>query len=284
MKRVLVAGATGYLGRYIVSELKDQGYFVRALARNPKKLDDLSDQIDEVVIGEVTQPSSLADVCKGIDAVISTVGITQQKDGLTYEDVDYAGNRNLLDQALTDGVQKFIYVSVINAHLMRDLKVVQAKERFVSDLQTSGIKHTVVRPTGFFSDMLEFLEMAKKGPVKIFGDGRNFMNPIHGADLAKVCVAALINECSEINAGGPEIFSYREIGMMAFRALGKLPKLSFFPKRLLKFSLFLARTFTSPKTYGPFEFMVTVMTMDNIGEKCGIRHLFDSYEAATKTI
>ncbi len=41
MKKVLVAGATGYLGRYIVNELKKQGYVVHALARNPKKLEDI---------------------------------------------------------------------------------------------------------------------------------------------------------------------------------------------------------------------------------------------------
>ena len=38
MKKVLVAGATGYLGRYLVQELKKQGYWVRALARNTNKI------------------------------------------------------------------------------------------------------------------------------------------------------------------------------------------------------------------------------------------------------
>jgi nucleoside-diphosphate-sugar epimerase len=61
-----------------------------------------------------------------MDAIISSVGITRQKDGLTY-DVDYGGNRNLLERALAEGVSKFIYVSVINAHKVTNLKVIRAK-------------------------------------------------------------------------------------------------------------------------------------------------------------
>ncbi|NTW48305.1 MAG: NAD(P)H-binding protein, partial [Chlorobiales bacterium] len=89
MKKVLVAGSTGYLGQYVVRELKKQGYWVRALARNPKKLDEIKDSIDEIFVGEVTKPETLNGVCKGIDVLFSSIGITRQKDGLTYHDVDY---------------------------------------------------------------------------------------------------------------------------------------------------------------------------------------------------
>ena len=64
MQKVLVAGATGYLGRFVVREFKKRGYWVRALARNPQKLEitgpflepAVKDQTDEVFIGEVTKP------------------------------------------------------------------------------------------------------------------------------------------------------------------------------------------------------------------------------------
>ena len=50
MKRVLIAGATGYLGRYLIKEAKKQGYWVRALARKANKLDDLKDSINEICV------------------------------------------------------------------------------------------------------------------------------------------------------------------------------------------------------------------------------------------
>lgn len=63
MKRVLVGGATGYLGGFVVQEFKARGYFVRALARSAKRLDRLRGSIDEVVEAEVTQPATLKRVC-----------------------------------------------------------------------------------------------------------------------------------------------------------------------------------------------------------------------------
>ena len=64
MKRVLVAGATGYLGRYVVKEFKKQGFWVRALARNATKLEKLNEYIDEKFTGEITDPNSLSGICK----------------------------------------------------------------------------------------------------------------------------------------------------------------------------------------------------------------------------
>lgn len=273
MKKVLVAGATGYLGRYVVKEAKMKGYIVRALTRKASKLDDLHDYIDEVFEAEVTKPQSLKGICDGIDFVISSIGITRQKDGLTYMDVDYQGNRNLLDEALQSNVSKFIYVSVMNAHKMKDLKIIQAKEKFVEDLKVSQLNFCVIRPTGFFSDMLEFLKMAKKGRVYLFGNGLNKINPIHGIDLAKVCVNSIIEEEKEVNIGGPVAYSYKEIAELALRVLNKPLKKSFIPKWMIRIILPMIRTFTSSIVFGPIEFMMSVMTMDVIGEYYGKKNL-----------
>jgi len=88
MNRVFVAGATGYLGRFVVRELRNQGYFVRALVRDLKRLARMSDFADEIYLGEVTRPETLRGICDGMGAVISSLGISRQKDGLTHEDVD----------------------------------------------------------------------------------------------------------------------------------------------------------------------------------------------------
>ena len=93
-QRVLVAGATGYLGGFAAREFKSRGHFVRALARSPGKLDPLKDHLDDIVKAEITVPGSLKQVCDGIDVVFSSVGITKQKGRLTFRDVDYQGNKD----------------------------------------------------------------------------------------------------------------------------------------------------------------------------------------------
>lgn len=278
MKKVLVAGSTGYLGQYMVKELKKQGYWVRALARSPQKLERVQEDIDEVFIGEVTQPDTLKGVCDGIDVVFSSVGITRQKDRVTYMDVDYQGNMNLLAQARQSRVHKFLYVSVINGDLMKDLKMIQAKERFVDHLKGAHIEHTVIRPTGFFSDMLEFLTMAKKGRVYLFGTGQNTINPIHGKDLAEVCVKAIEQTQQEIVVGGPTQYTYRQIAELAFRVLHKKASISTVPLWIKRVMLALMRMCSSVKTYGPIEFLMTVLTMDVVGPPYGKENLQSFFE------
>jgi len=57
-KRVLIAGATGYLGGFVAQELNARGHFVRALARSPEKLEGIRDCLDETVEAEVCRPGN----------------------------------------------------------------------------------------------------------------------------------------------------------------------------------------------------------------------------------
>ena len=75
-QRVLVAGATGYLGKFIVKELNSQGYWVRALSRDSQKIAPVRQYVDEVFLGEATQHETLKGICKNIDIVFSSLGIT----------------------------------------------------------------------------------------------------------------------------------------------------------------------------------------------------------------
>ena len=110
MKKVLVAGATGYLGQYLVKELKKRNYWVRVLIRKESQKK-IFENVDDYFIGQITQPETLLNVAKDIDWVFTTVGITRQKDGLTYMDVDYQGNSNLLQEAIKSNIEAFQYIS-----------------------------------------------------------------------------------------------------------------------------------------------------------------------------
>jgi len=260
-----------------------RGYWVRALARDPGKLEEtrpfqtpaILDQVNEVFTGQVTEPETLRGLCDDIDIVFSSVGITRQQDKLTYRDVDYQGNRNILDIALTKPVKKFIYVSVFNAHLFQDLAIISAHEDFVRDLQDCGLDHTVIRPTGYFSDMTEFFTMAKSGRVYLIGNGENKINPVHGADLAKVCVDAVTSQEHEIPVGGPVTYCMGEIAGLAFSALGTQPKVTRIPLWVARLAVRLIRPFNKQLS-DLAEFFLAAGQGDGVAPATG-RHTLDSY-------
>lgn len=277
MKKILLAGATGYLGSHIAKELIKNSVDLRVIVRSPDKLHKRNLDGADIFRAEVTQPDSITGCCDGIDTVISTVGITRQKDGLTYMDVDYQANFNLLKEAQASGVRKFVYVSVLNGDKLRHLKICDAKERFVEQLKNSNLEYCVIRPNGFFSDMAEFFTMAKKGNVYLFGDGEQKTNPIHGEDLAAICIRAIDGTDPEITAGGPETLTYNQIATIAFEVAGTTPKITRIPDWVRKVILRLIRHLSSSKYYGPIEFFLTVTAIDMTAPEYGTHRLRDYF-------
>lgn len=269
MKKVLLAGVTSYSGSYIAKELQKRAFTIRIIARNTERLKEKSIKTNEIVEAELTQPETIKGCCKKIEVVISTVGITRQKDGLTYMDVDYQANMNLLQEALISGVKKFIYVSVLNGESLRHLKICDAKEMFVEQLKKSGLDYCIIRPNGFFSDITEFYRMAKKGRVYLFCNGELKVNPVHGEDLATVCVDAIEKTDQEIKVGGPETLTHNEIALTAFDVLAIEPKITHISDWVRIATLKLVRVFTGSKIYGPIEFFLTVMAIDMIAPEYG---------------
>lgn len=286
-RRVLVAGATGYLGRFVTLEFKRRGYCVRALTRSRERLEQTGPfgapaiargAVDEVFVGEVTKPETLSGLLDGIDCVFSSVGISRQRDMLSFEQVDYQANRNLLDLCPGSDVRKFVYVSMLGADQIAHLAITRAHERFVEELAASGLEHAIVRPSGYFSDMGAVLDMAKRGRVYLVGEGNNRFSPIHGADLARVCVDAMEGQATEVEAGGPETLTQREVAEIAFDVVGK-------PVRVWVIPLWLAGGLVKGirllnKQFGDLaEFIVTAGEVDGVGPARGTTTLRSYFEA-----
>jgi len=277
MKTVLIAGATGYLGRYLCAEYERRGWYVVALVRDAAKAGDLP--AGARVEAQATRPETLRGIMAGVDLVVSALGITRQADGLGYMDVDFQANVNLLDEAERAGVGRFAYVHVLNAERMRAVPLVAAKAAFVDRLMASPLAHTVIAPSGYFSDMGDFLSMARAGRVWLFAPGTQRINPIHGADLAVATADAIEAGEDWRDVGGPETFSHDELAALGFEALGIRPRIVHLPDMLRRMALTLLPLVTPRRISGPARFFLTAMGMDMVGVPHGSHRLADHFRS-----
>ncbi|TGK00312.1 SDR family oxidoreductase [Leptospira langatensis] len=280
MKRILVVGATGNLGRLVVSELKRKGYWIRVLARSVSKLQILEDEFDDYKIGDILDPKSMGSAFSGIDAVISCAGASLDlkdfKNKGTFEEINLGGNLNVLRAALNTGVSKFIYTSFLRAKGIQKAEYIRSHDRFSEAIRNSGIDYTIVRPTAFFSILLEFLEFAKKGMGIVIGNGKAKINPIHEKDVAKAVVEALESNEEEINIGGPDILTRDQITELALKVAGRNKKPIHIPIFLNRILIYLLRPFNR-RIFQFMQFGNTVHTLDIVGPQYGVLRLEDYF-------
>jgi dihydroflavonol-4-reductase len=117
---ILVTGGTGFLGSYIIKQLVEEGYAVRAIRRNNKLPSYISKHIlDQVewVDGDILDTVLLEEAMEGIDIVIHSAGIVSfvKKDRKKMYDVNVEGTANVVNIALEKNVRRFIYISSVAA-------------------------------------------------------------------------------------------------------------------------------------------------------------------------
>lgn len=223
----LVAGATGSLGGRIVRTLLEGGGRVRALARN---LGGAAAALEtagaEVMLGDLTDPASLRQACRGVDVVISTASATRRTDD-TPENVDMRGTINLVDAAREAGVRRFVFVSTLGAVPDSPVPAFRAKAAAEAHLKESGLSYVILQPDAFMDvwfGMLIEAPIASGAPVTLVGESTGRHSFIAEADVAQFAAgAARRGEPSNLTIplGGPEAITFRDAAKAYEAALGR---------------------------------------------------------------
>jgi uncharacterized protein YbjT (DUF2867 family) len=281
---ILVAGASGQLGRRVALGLLERGHRVRVLAREPARLGTLVDRV-EVVRGDALAPDTLEPALRGAAAVFSAVGARMQSafsaGRAGYLRVDTPANLNLIAAAERAEVSRFVYTSLHQSPMAARTAYARAHELVVDGLRASPLDWCALRPTGFHSAFLEMLMLAKKGSVPLFGDGTARTNPIADADLASAAVDRLLAPAigdREPALGGPEILSRRQIAELACRHAGR-GIIRTLPPWLGRVMAACMRPL-SPRMSDLVRFVVAVSSEDAIAPAVGTTPLTDTYAAA----
>jgi uncharacterized protein YbjT (DUF2867 family) len=272
--RVLLAGASGLLGRHVRHELIIQGHDVRPIIRGVTLEPD-------AVFADLRQPGTLRGICDGVDVVISCAGAAMQLgdwgNRVSFDEVNHRGNLNLLEEAKRAGVRRFVFVSLACGRELRHTAYALAHERFVDALTGSGLSHTVIRPTGFYGFFLELLRMAWKNRGIVIGEGSTQTNPIHEGDVARACVEALEGQGTEAPVGGPETYTRKKIVQLAFQALERRPRLRHVQPALLRVPIAASRLL-NPRIGALMEFGLAISQVNVTAPKYGTRRLEDYFD------
>jgi uncharacterized protein YbjT (DUF2867 family) len=233
----------------------------------------LSEIVDDWVVGDPRDVAKIPGLLDGVDHVASALGVTRQK--ADPWDIDFRANLALLELAEAHHTKSFLYVNVMNVHdgtstLMR------AKAAFSEALRRSAVTPHIVNPSGYFSDLTQILEMARKGVAVRLGEGSVRLSPIHGADLAAFCAERIMGHGGEFNVGGPDVLTYRQITELAFDAAGKKPHWLALPTGVRRPAVWIADRI-SPRASSLTRFFLEGLEHDSAGEPTGSRHLADYF-------
>jgi NADH dehydrogenase len=198
--RVLVAGGTGFIGRHVVNALHENGgHQVSVMTRHPSRAR-LPAGV-AAVAGDVTDPASLAQATRGIEAVIHCVQfpnhpVENPRRGWTYEKIDGDGTERLVEACLTNDVRRFVYISGAGVRPGRTEAWFRAKERAETAVQRSGMQWVILRPSWVYGpedrSLNKFVAFVRYLPiVPVIGSGQERVQPLHVDDVARVAVAAL---------------------------------------------------------------------------------------------
>lgn len=167
--------------------LLEADFKVRALVRSPEKGGRARSLGAEIAVGDVREPRALQDATTGCSGVFSALAAGPGRGGA--EEVEYAGNMNLLRAAKEEGAERFVYVSALMADhpLARGVGELREKARFEEELFGSGLSVTALRP----AMLMETLLLALQGNVAFVpGKQRNSLSWISADDVARAAVRA----------------------------------------------------------------------------------------------
>jgi uncharacterized protein YbjT (DUF2867 family) len=230
--KVLVTGATGFVGREIVRQLRAAGHTIRILVRSP-----LSPRVQEAVSrwqtdvhpGDVLEAATLEGALKGMDAVIHLVGIISEVGDITFENVHTGGTRNVVAAARQAGVRRFVHMSALGTRPAAASRYHQTKWAAEELVRRSGLEFTIFRPSLIYGPQDRFINlfalMIRLSPVvPLLGNPRARFQPVP-VEVVAAAFAGSLGEPKSIGQTydlcGPEALTLSEIVDRIQAVLGK---------------------------------------------------------------
>jgi NADH dehydrogenase len=217
-----VFGGSGFIGRYVVKRLAQQGYVVRVAVRDPEAALFLKPMgaVGQVVplFASVTNEGTVHRAIEGADIVVNLVGALAETRSASFQAVHTEGAERIARLSAAAGVARLAHISAIGADPASPSRYGATKGAAEQAVRAAFPQATILRPSLVFGleDQFfnRFADMARLLPFMPVISGHTKMQPVYVCDVADAIMAALTRldaPGQTYELGGPRVWTFREI-------------------------------------------------------------------------
>lgn len=205
--KILITGATGFIGSHLTEQLHMSGHELRCLVRKSSNLQWIKDLPIEYVEGDYFDPTSLRKAVEGIDIIYHSAGVTKSKTKAGYFEGNHIATKNILEaiRKTNLNLKRFIQISSqaavgpssankpidettpfhpITTYGLSKMEAEKECYKFMNDFPI-----TIVRPPAVYGprdkDVFEFFNTMNKGLQPLIGFKKTYVSLVHVKDLVR---------------------------------------------------------------------------------------------------
>ena len=232
-RRIVVVGASGFVGRYVVKHLAAEGAVIAAVSRTASTAGYLRPMGDvgqiALIDANIADRGRLAPLLAGADGVVNAAGILFQRGAQRFRTLHETGPADLAALAAAAGVRRFVHISALGADPASPALYGRSKAAGEAAVRAAFPTATILRPSLIFgpedSFFNRFAALARVSPLlPLIGGGHTRFAPVFVGDVAAAVAAALDREDAPgrtYELGGTEIETLRALFELILREVNR---------------------------------------------------------------
>jgi nucleoside-diphosphate-sugar epimerase len=205
--RILITGASGFLGGHVVEALDREGNEIVVMARKTSDLSAVEERIDEVRYGDMNDMASLNEATRDIDVVVHCAGAVRMMVPYSHlREINVEGTRRLVSASAESGVGRVIYASSLGVHGLDGTtgrprekycrSKAEAEEAFFDECSKGGLEGVALRPGVIYGPRdrtwsFPMFKMVESGNLFLIGNGNTRFPLIYIDDLVEMFVRSI---------------------------------------------------------------------------------------------
>ena len=273
MKKVLIFGGSGQIGRHLIRRLTNKNYLVTVVTRNLHTKGTVlrlggNPGYVEIIEANIFNEDKLNDLFKDKDICINLVGIISENKKNKFKNIHTYFPTLLSKKCEEFKLKQFIHISALGVDKAKDSKYAKSKLEGEKNILENFSKTTILRPSvvysvddNFTTNLMTLLSLLPVFPL--YYEGKTKFSPIHVSELCEI-ILEIIEKCiieKIVECVGPEELSFKEILKKLLFSIDKKRILFNLPLFLAKIIIFFLEKLPKPLIT---QDQLTLLKYDNV--------------------